>query len=112
MQNFIKALGMLDDPIPKPIFFRLYYNKETGEPITYSMEELEGDYIDITKLEYAECRYDIKVKDGKIQKISGISIGKLVPCSWGSDTGQRTSPYDVSIIDEDSIVRWKMKTYD
>ena len=36
---------------------RLYYNKDTGEPIAYSMEELEGDFIIITKEQYAEGRY-------------------------------------------------------
>ena len=106
MDNFLEALKLLD-PIQKaPSEFRLYYDKETGEPLFYTMDEEEGDYIKITKEQFAEGRYDIIVKNGKITKIRNISIGKLVPSNIGYGTHAR----DMSIVGSDQY--WSMKTYD
>ena len=33
-------------PEPQPVSWRLYYD-ESGEPVTYSMEELPGTYIEV-----------------------------------------------------------------
>ena len=33
---------------PVDISYRLYYNKETGKPLQYTIDEQDGDYIVIT----------------------------------------------------------------
>ena len=100
------ALKLVKQPEPALAEFRLYYNKATGEPLFYTMENEEGDYIRVTKEQFAECRYDIIVKDGKITRPKHIAIGKLVP----SDTGFGTLKRDMSIVADE--VYWSMKTYD
>ena len=46
-EEFVKLINASAERVNKPVDFtyRLYYNKRTGEPIAYSMEELEGDYV-------------------------------------------------------------------
>lgn len=81
------------------IEYRLYYNDD-GSIISYSCVvldrpmELSGNYIVITKEEYAESKPDVYIKNGKILKkkdvtynLEKISTGKYV-----------TSKYDASII--------------
>ena len=108
MNNFTEALKLVDPPKKVEIFFRLYYDKVTGEPITYSMEDLDGDYIEITKEEFALTDFNIVVKDGKIKKKNMISIGKLAP----STSGYAVHKEDIAIIDPTSNVYWSNKTYD
>jgi len=68
--------------VEKPIF-KLYYDHK-GNVITYTCEVLEGNYIEIDALTFAEARYDVKVIDGKISKVSDNAIiSKLVPNSKG-----------------------------
>jgi len=106
MTNFFKALDLVDEVSPKKIEYRLYYDPKTNLPIAYSMEDLPGDYITITKDEYAAGRFDIIVKDGKIKKIKNIPIGKLVP----STSGYGTLKNDISIVGNEAF--WKVKTYE
>ena len=85
---------------------RLYYNKETGEPIEYSMESLEGDYIEVTKEQYAEGRHDVIIRNNKIMPITEIKyIRKLVP----SNTGMPCAPSNVLIVDKTSKSKWCIK---
>jgi hypothetical protein len=44
------------------IEFRLYYD-EHGNVISYSMEDLPGNYIAIDRVTFEQTRFDIKVKD-------------------------------------------------
>jgi len=105
MTNFFKALSQVNEPVYQKIEFRLYYDDE-NKPTFYTMEELEGNYINITALEFAEGRQDVVIKDGKIKRVSGISIGKLVP----SQDGYGTLRDDVSIVGLETL--WSMKTYE
>ena len=70
------------------------------------MEQEEGDYITVDKKQFAECRMDVIVKDGKLERIKTTSTGKLVP----STIGQGTHQDDVSIIGTDRY--WSFKTYE
>jgi len=108
MTNFFDALDILEDQDARhEIFFRLYYDPETKAPLFYSMEDKPGDYITITALQFAELRYDILVKDGKIETVRAVSIGKLVP-SLIARYG--TLKADVSIVGDEQY--WNMKTYE
>ena len=105
MSNFSEALSLVKEPVKQKIEFRLYYDAD-NKPLYYSMEDSEGDYIEITKEEFAECRYDIVIKDGKIKKVSGAPVGKLVPSTVGYGTLQN----DVSIVGTEQY--WSTKTYE
>ena len=106
MTHFFDALKLLDDVPAVKQEFRLYFDIETSEPLFYTMDDECGDYIVITKEEFAECRYDVIIVDGKIKRITGISIGKLVP----STIGYGTSENDISIIGNEQY--WSLKTYE
>jgi len=103
---FEEALKLTDNVAPVELEFRLYYDTETNLPLFYSMEEQQGDYINISKEEFAECRYDIIIKDSKICKVTHLSIGKLVPTHFGYGTTKD----DITIVGNEQ--NWNMKTYD
>lgn len=86
--------------------YRLYYN-EDGTPKEYSRQELEGNYIVVSKQVFEERRYDVYVKDGKlINPNRTTQYRKLVP----SDEGSETLADDISIIGQGQ--KWKVKYYD
>jgi hypothetical protein len=106
----VDFVGLINDAKqqnkPVDIECRLYYNKDTGEPIEYSNEKLSGDYIIVTKEQYAAGRHDVIVKDKTIVPIEEIRyIRKLVPGSSG------TACYEsnVLLIDKSSVAKWKIK---
>ena len=105
MTNFFDALDLLDPVTPQKLEYRLYYDKD-NKPLFYTMDDEDGDYILVSKEEFAECRYDVVVKDNKIHKVSGISIGKLVPSTIGYGTLRK----DISIVGTEQY--WGLKTYE
>jgi hypothetical protein len=97
---------------PNDIEFRLYYDTK-GCIICYTCEQLEGDYIVIDALTYAEARHDLKVIDGAIVKTSDfITISKLIQ----STKGKRCASEDVNIIVPDDYegktILWDTVTYE
>jgi hypothetical protein len=65
-------------------FWRLYYNKQTGEPIVYTMEDIPGDYIEITQDQYNLNSSNVFVKDSKIYYINlDVHVNKLIPSNAG-----------------------------
>jgi len=92
-ENFWRALA---EPVPEPapIFFRLYYN-ERGEPVSYSMEHLPGNYIEIDVETYHRSSFNVRVVDGKIVPIVHKKpTSKLKP----GTTGTPCHPTNVSVI--------------
>ncbi len=88
--------------------YKLYYNKQTGKALQYSTEDLDGDYIEITKQQYAESRYDSIVLNGKLTSIiDAVRWRKLVP----GNEGVACAVDNVMIVDTNSSVKWKVKTY-
>ena len=86
--------------------YRLYYNIDTGKPIEYSNEKLSGDYIIVTKEQYAAGRHDVIVKDKAIVPIEDIRyIRKLIPGSSGTACHES----NVLLVDKESTTRWKIK---
>ncbi len=86
--------------------YRLYYNKDTGEPIEYSMEKLSGDYITVTKEQYAAGRHDVLVKNKALVSIEDVRyIRKLIPGSSGTACHES----NVLLVDNESTTRWKIK---
>ena len=106
MTNFFKAAAR-HKPIKRQKFEnRLYYNK-LGQPIAYTHDDLEGDYIIVDQQTFAECRKDVIIKGGRVIKQNTISaIYKMVP----ADEGTECDAEDITIIGEGQ--HWKLKKYE
>ena len=106
----VDFVGLINDAQqqnkPVDVEYRLYYNNETGEPIEYSNENLSGDYIVVTKEQYAAGRHDVIVKDKAIVPVEELRYTrKLVPSSSGTACHES----NVLIVDKASTTRWKIK---
>ena len=95
-------------PEPRSIFWRLYHN-EAGEPITYSMEDLPGTYIDVDAETYARAPMNVRVRDGQLIELKS-AVRRLAP----TDTGTACHPDNVAIVvpETEPYQRWSMKTYE
>lgn len=86
--------------------FRLYYD-DKGYVTVYTCEDIEGNYIVIDALTFAESRPDVRVVDGKIIKNhSGSVVSRL----YKDVEGVLTESEDVSIITDIPGQYWKLKT--
>ena len=93
-------------PVLEKPEFRLYHD-DRGNVICYTCEKLEGEYIVVDNLTFAEARPDVKVIDGRLIKAdSGAVISKLVKGS----IGVLCEIEDVSIITDIPGQYWKLKT--
>jgi len=110
MSNFFKALkNKPPAPVAQKVEYRLYYNKETGRALFYSMSNDDGDYVVIDKETYVRGKMNIQVVDGKLHETVYSVVYKLVP---NVQTGTPCYEYDVSIVDPGSKIVWgnKVKT--
>lgn len=97
-----------DVPKAKPVFFRLYYD-ESGAPITYTMDDLPGNYIEIDAATFALGPLNVRVRNGKLVEIVTMRSQKLVP----GTTGTRCHPRDISIIVTTSPgTQWSKRVYE
>lgn len=99
----------LSVPEAKPVFYRLYHD-ERGTPLFYSMEDVPGTYIEIDQPTFAQNRFDVRVRDGKLVTVTWRTSSKLVP----SDTGTPCHPKDVTIVVDQAEphIKWSKRTYE
>jgi hypothetical protein len=93
---------------PAAVFFRLYYD-ENGSPISYSMEDLPGNYIDIDADTYRLSSPRVQVINGKLIHITPKkTVTKLVPGSVGTSC----LPDNISIIvdEQQPHTKWSLKS--
>jgi len=64
-ENFLKAMREFNWPDPQPVEYRLYYN-EDGSPLTYTMEQLPGNYILVSQEVYISWPLHVRVRDGEL----------------------------------------------
>jgi len=107
-----KYIIIWEPPVLEKPEFRLYYD-DLGKIICYTGEKLEGNYIVIDAMTFAESRQDIRVIDGRIVKdSSNATIVRLTP----SDSGHLCATEDLSIIvtNDDAIEKqyWKLTVYE
>lgn len=108
MTNFWKALESVD--MSQPIVnheYRLYYNKDTGKPLFFTVEKPEGAFIVVDKERYATGTMDFKVVDGKIKYPETVKYKLLKQ----TDKGTPCHPDNVMIVDKNSTLSWSLKTY-
>ncbi len=78
------------------IVFRLYHD-EQGRVITYTTENLPGNYITITREQFAEARPDVLVVDGRIELTHAMTkVRKLHTVDHMP--AQAASRWDVNIV--------------
>ena len=95
-------------PEPLPVFYRLYYDNN-GIPLFYSMEDLPGNYIELTQEQYAQGKSNIRVRDGKIVELTWTTSAKLVP----GTTGTACDPRDVAVVTQkEPATYWSKRTYE
>jgi hypothetical protein len=104
-ENFWKAWA---EPVPEPapVFFRLYYD-EHGRPLSYSMENRPGNYIDIDRETFVDFPKYVRVVDGKLELLQVHHVCKLVP----GKSGTPCASTDVSVVvsSEQQHVKWSLK---
>jgi hypothetical protein len=95
-------------PEPLPVSFRLYYDAK-GEPITYSMEDMPGTYIEVDAETYARSPRNVRVRNGQLIELKS-AVRRLAP----ADTGTPCYPDNVAIVvaDTEPYQRWSMKTHE
>lgn len=105
MTNFWQAKDRHKTTVQVKHENRLYYN-DAGQPVTYSQEDLPGNYVVVDQQTFNECRMDVIVKDGKVTRPNMITeFRKLVP----GDEGVETLVEDVTIVGQGQ--HWKTKYY-
>ena len=87
--------------------YKLYYDAD-GHPLLYTMEEIEGNYIDIDRETYVLASNRVRVVDGRLRFLkSKTTVKKLVP---NQPNGTACDPRDVCmIVDQTPNVKWKIK---
>lgn len=112
-EDFLKELmDYVPPPVVKKIEYRAYY-REDGTIITYTTEDIPGNYIVITQEQYGQCRFDAKVQDGKLYYTHNRS--SLFKLERNSTEGVMTSKYDINILVSDTeqdFNYWKNVIYD
>ena len=95
-------------PVIEKPEFRLYHD-DRGNVICYTCEKLEGDYIVIDAMTFAEARPDVKVIDGRLIR---AGTGAVISRYYQDKTGILCEVEDISIITETEGQYWKIKTYE
>lgn len=107
-ENFWAAIRAWNPEPPRPVYYRLYYDLD-GKPVCYSQEDLPGNYIDVTPMEFAISSHNVRVIAGRLVPIPPrVNVIKLVP----SDTGTPCDPRDVTVITQGQVQHWKRKTHE
>ena len=90
--------------------FRLYYD-DKGAVICYTGDKsIQGNYIVIDAMTFAEARPDIRVIDGKISRTQpNAVVYKLMP----HEDGIMCARDDVSIVTgQGPVTKWKLNIYE
>lgn len=104
-ENFWKVWNNFQWPEPNPIFYRCYY-KDDGTVDFYTMEDLPGSWIEVSKEIYLMSP-SARVVDGRLKIIERKKIvKKLKP---HQTDGVPCDSCDVSVVvdREDDYIRWK-----
>lgn len=107
--NLLEVLRNFAWPEPLPVSYRLYYD-ENGAPVVYTMEELEGNWIEIDQPTYIKASWRVKVVQGKLIHLPPLDqVDKLVP---DDRRGVVCHPKDVCVVlgPGQNGQRWRMKS--
>lgn len=92
--------------------YRIYYD-DNGEVLCYTNETLEGNYLLVDSLTFAEARMDIKILGGKIiRSIEGTVVTRLVPAMFGTRCAEEDMCIIVPADYERAAVWWNTEKYE
>lgn len=95
-------------PEPKPVVLKLYHDSN-GQPIVYTTEDLDGNYIEVDPETFALGSVHVKVVNGVLTHLPPrVYRNRLVP----SDQGTQCDPRDVAVVVNSHGQHWKRKTYE
>ena len=95
-------------PSPEPVVLKLYYDK-LGNPIVYSCDTLEGNYIEVDPETFAIASMHVKVENGILKHLPPVVyVNKLTPDNYGTLCHSQ----DVAVVTKDTGTYWKLKTYE
>jgi hypothetical protein len=95
-------------PVLEKPEFRLYYD-DRGYVVCYTCEKLDGNYIVIDAMTFAEARPDVRVVDSRLVRASsGAVISRLYP----AEEGVLCEKDDISVITDRDGKYWKIKTHE
>lgn len=107
-EQLFEALKNLKSPPEANKEFRLYYD-DRGEPLFYSMEQHDANFIVVDAETYAQGRYDIVIDDQqRIVPKARFRYKKLIP----ADVGTACHASDVMIVDQQGSQYWTIKHYE
>lgn len=107
--QLLEFFSLLKPVQTRVLEFKLYYDAG-GKVITYTTDDLPGDYIVITQEQYTEARPDVLVKNNKIVY---THLQRYVFKLEKNTEGVATSKYDINIISmEPDSQYWKQQSYD
>jgi hypothetical protein len=107
-QNFFEVWDSFQPAPPQPVFYRLYYNSQ-GCPVSYTMEDLPGDFIEIDRETYVVGPANVRVLNGQLITLKpSVIIKKLTP----GGVGTSCDPRDICVVVDQQLphVKWNMKT--
>lgn len=94
-ENFWKVWSNFVWPEPKPISYRLYY-RDDGFPDFYTMEDVPGNYIEVSQQIYINAPGNVRVVNGKLVVLPIKKIRKkLVP---DPTVGTKCHAQDVCVV--------------
>lgn len=110
-QDIISLLASMSNAtkVRKPVEYRAYYDL-SGKVLSYTCDDLPGNYIIITREQYAEAKPDAIVDNGKIMHQNASILNVMVKKA----VGRPCSKYDVNIVIEDpqdTVSLWAVKKY-
>lgn len=102
-QNLLRVLSEFQWPETATPVYRLYHD-DAGQPMIYTMDDLPGNYIEISRDDFFLSSMDCRVIDGRIVHPIKNQAKKLRP----GDSGTACHPKDVCVVvDDDSPnIRW------
>ena len=108
-ENFWQVFSNLEPWTPPVVFWRLYYD-EHGRPLFYTQEDKPGNYIDVTPEQYQLGDMTVRVKNGKLIKLSAPPTTKLVP----NESGVACHPSDVTVVVAESQphTKWSQRVFE
>jgi hypothetical protein len=108
-RDLLRGLLLQAQPAPLPTIERRVYYDEQGHVLTYTCEDLPGNYIVVTAEQFSEARPDAIVRDGQLVYTHKLShVSRLAPAASGTPT----SRHDVNILvdsDDPDAVFWAVQ---
>jgi hypothetical protein len=107
--NFWEAFNNWNPLEPVPVTYRLYHDSD-NRPLFYTMEDLPGNYIQVSREDYVVGSMNVRINNGQLTYITTHRFNKLIP----SNTGTPCYPHNVCVVVDPAKphTKWSLKTHD